>query len=88
MITWATYLVADPVSHACTKHIEIDIHFVHDLVAHKLMLIQHILGVDQIVDVMTKALSTTAFHKLRDKLTVTSSMSLRGDDNTKYSHNI
>ena len=78
----ATYLAANLISHARTKHIEIEIHFVRDLVAHELMLVQHISSVDQIVDAMTKALSTIAFHKLCDKLAVTSPISLRGDDNT------
>jgi hypothetical protein len=31
----ATYLSANPVSHARTKHIEVDYHFVHERVAQK-----------------------------------------------------
>jgi hypothetical protein len=31
----AIYLVANLVSHAQTKHIEIDIHFIHDKVASR-----------------------------------------------------
>jgi EAL domain-containing protein (putative c-di-GMP-specific phosphodiesterase class I) len=31
----ATYLSVNPVSHARTKHIEVDYHFVHERVAQK-----------------------------------------------------
>ena len=59
-----TYLAVDLVSHARTKHIEIYIHFVRDLVAKKTLFIYHILASSQIADVMTKPLSATVFHKL------------------------
>jgi len=31
----ATYLSANPVFHACTKHVEVDYHFVRDRVTKK-----------------------------------------------------
>ena len=53
----ATYLIANPVFHAQTKHIEIDLHFVRD-------------SKDQVVDVFTKPLVSTWCALLRDNLTV------------------
>ncbi|GAA0139636.1 transmembrane signal receptor [Lithospermum erythrorhizon] len=64
----ATYLSANPVFHAHTKHIEIDFHFVLEKVARKELQIQFISTKDQIVDVLTKPLATSRFIFFRDKL--------------------
>ncbi|KAK2973911.1 hypothetical protein RJ640_019426 [Escallonia rubra] len=64
----ATYLSANPIFHARTKHIEVDFHFVRDQVSQRLLHIRFISTHDQIADIFTKALSTTRFIKLRDKL--------------------
>jgi hypothetical protein len=50
----ATYLSANPMFHGCTKHIEIDFHFVREQVARKLLDIQFIHSGDQIADGFTK----------------------------------
>ena len=45
------------------KHIEIDIHFVQNLVAKKSLFIRHISTKDHIADIMTKAFASTAFRQ-------------------------
>ena len=82
----ATYLAANPVLHARTKHVEIDHHFVHDKVMQHTLLLQHTHSEDQLVDAMTKALPSQRFLNLRCKLTVVPlPMSLRGDVKTSTS---
>ncbi|XP_019189975.1 PREDICTED: uncharacterized protein LOC109184428 [Ipomoea nil] len=66
----ATYLCSNPMFHAQTKHVEIDYHFVRDKVAKKEIEVHFISTKDQLADVFTKALPSTRFSFLRDKLNV------------------
>jgi histone deacetylase 1/2 len=52
----ATFLSANPVFHARTKHIEIDFYFVRERVARKQLDVRFIPSKDQIVDGFTKTL--------------------------------
>lgn len=65
-------LAHNPVLHARTKHMEIDLFFVREKVLAKQLLVRHIPGHCQTADALTKPLSTTAFQTYRDKLNVCS----------------
>jgi hypothetical protein len=63
-----TYLSANPIFHARTKHIEIDFHFVRERVAKKLLEIRFIPSQDQVADGFTKALPTRQFEAFKYNL--------------------
>lgn len=65
-------LAKNPVLHARTKHVEIDLYFVHDMVQEGYLHLQHVPSQDQIADLLTKPLSHDRFCLLRNKLNVVS----------------
>jgi EAL domain-containing protein (putative c-di-GMP-specific phosphodiesterase class I) len=66
----ATYMSVNPVFHARTKHVEINFHFVRDLVADKSLEILFIPSSDQLADVLTKPLVSTRFQRICFKLNI------------------
>jgi hypothetical protein len=68
----ATYLAANPIFHARTKHIEIDFHFVRERVAQKLLEIRFIHTRDQVADGFTKALPVVKLKEFRSNLNLRS----------------
>ncbi|XP_019180201.1 PREDICTED: uncharacterized protein LOC109175392 [Ipomoea nil] len=68
----ATYMCANLVFHARTKHVEIDYHFVRDKVSSGEFLVNFVSTKDQLADIFTIPLASTRFASLRDKLNVVS----------------
>ncbi|GKV12842.1 hypothetical protein SLEP1_g23936 [Rubroshorea leprosula] len=66
----AIYLSLNPIQHQRRKHIEIDIRSVRERVASRFILLQHVPFTLQRADILTKALSTTAFCSQRSNLCV------------------
>jgi hypothetical protein len=55
----ATFLAANPIYHTGTKHIELDVHFIRELVTSKKLTVQFLCSSNQLADVPTKSLSST-----------------------------
>ena len=70
----ATYLSANPVFHARTKHIEVDYHFVRERVSQKQLQIKFISSKDQLADIFTKPLPLPQFETCRRNLTLLDSL--------------
>ena len=66
----AVYLFGNPVQHQRTKHIEMDIHFVREKVAHGQARVLHVPSRYQIADILTKGLPLQLFHDFHDSLNI------------------
>ncbi|GKC61151.1 ribonuclease H-like domain-containing protein, partial [Tanacetum coccineum] len=64
------YLYYNSVQHQRTKHIEIDIHFVRDLVAASQVRVLHVPSRYQYADIFTKGLPSALFEAFRTSLSV------------------
>lgn len=66
----ATYLSANLVFHARTKHIEVDYNFVKERVAAKLLDIRIISSSDQVADVFIKPQTLNSLYEFRNNLNI------------------
>nr|GEZ24017.1 ribonuclease H-like domain-containing protein [Tanacetum cinerariifolium] len=64
----AVYLSSNPIQHQRTKLIEIDIHFIRDLVSTGRIRVLHVPFHYQYADIFTKGLPTTLFDEFRSSL--------------------
>jgi len=75
----AIFMVRNPVAQKRSRHINIDIHFVRELVCNGVLKIQHVLSNLQIADIFTKSPSKSMFMLFRSKLHVLpTTLDLRG----------
>lgn len=63
-------LARNPVFHSKSKHSELNIHHIKDKVLRKKLEVKHIPTKEQVVDILTKALSLLKFSYSRSKLNV------------------
>ncbi|GJT90003.1 ribonuclease H-like domain-containing protein [Tanacetum coccineum] len=70
----AEYRGVANVVHQRTKHIEIDIHFVRDMVARGQVCVLHVPSRYQYADIFTKGLPSTLFKEFRTSLSVRPSL--------------
>jgi hypothetical protein len=68
----AVYLSTNPVQHQCTKHVEIDLHFVRDMVTTGEIRVLHVPTTSQYADIFTKGLPTSVFTEFRSSSNVSS----------------
>ncbi|XP_071740855.1 uncharacterized mitochondrial protein AtMg00810-like [Rutidosis leptorrhynchoides] len=68
----SVYLSTNPVQHQRTKHIEIDIHFVRDLVAQGQVRVLRVPSRYLFADIFTKGLPFALFNEFRSSLSVRS----------------
>lgn len=80
----ATKLVTNLVLLSKIKHIELDVHFIHEYVLAKQLQVCFIPSTEQQVDALSKTISTFQFVFLRGKLSVQlMPLSLRGEVDMK-----
>lgn len=68
----ATYLTANPVFHAWTKHIEVDFHFIREKVAQGALDVRFVSSEDQVAYVFTKPSTKLMLERLRTNLNLVS----------------
>jgi histone deacetylase 1/2 len=64
----ATYVSFNPVFHVRTKHIEVNLHFVRERVAQKLLQVRFVSSKDQPADIFTKPLPLPLFQECKHYL--------------------
>ncbi|XP_062233842.1 uncharacterized mitochondrial protein AtMg00810-like [Phragmites australis] len=74
----ATYLASNPVPHRCTKHIELDVHFVREKVALGELRVLHVPSTHQFTDIMTKGLPTLMFDNFCSSLCISDDATTAG----------
>ncbi len=61
-------LAENPIFHACSKHIEVCHHWVHEKIEDGTIKLDYIPMADQVMDIFTKPLNSKKFRKFRDAL--------------------
>lgn len=84
----AAALACNLFSHTCTKHIDIDVHFISDQVLANQLDLCYVPSTDQLVDYFTKPLHISRYQYLRDKLDLSSTSTRLMGDVTRQSTSV
>lgn len=76
----AAYFAVNLFFYIWTKHVEIDFHFIWELVASKALQISLILTIQQLVDILKKPLPKVQFIYLWSKLCIYHMLNLKGSE--------
>ena len=66
----AITIVHSPIHHDCTKHVEIDRHFIKENLKAKIIQFPFVKSEDQLADILTKAVSSKYFYNSLGKLRI------------------
>jgi hypothetical protein len=66
------YLSTNPIQHQCTKHVEIDLHFIRELVIVGDIRILHVRTTSEFVDIFTKGLPSSVLSEFQSNLNICS----------------
>jgi hypothetical protein len=66
------YLSTNRVQHQCTKHVEIDLHFVQEKVGISQVRVLYVPTTSQFTDIFTKGLPSSVFNEFRSSLNICS----------------
>jgi hypothetical protein len=64
----AIFLAKNPAYHSKTKHIDVQYHFVRDMVERKKVLLEKVDTLQNVVDSLTKSMSTEKFSWCREAM--------------------
>jgi hypothetical protein len=64
------YLSTNLIQHQCTKHVEIDLHFVREKVVIGQVRVLHVLTTSQFANIFTKGLPSSVFNEFRSSLNI------------------